>query len=73
MDKIGSLWKHKTKDGLNYLSGNAAGGIKVLVYPVKTKKNDKGPDYTLSIEYPGVEQKNKTFKNEDLKTTTEDI
>jgi hypothetical protein len=27
------------------------------VYPVKEKKNDKQPDFTLSIEWPGEQKK----------------
>lgn len=52
LHKVGSLWKGKSKDGKTFLSGNAL-GIRVLVYPVKDKKKDKSPDYTLSIEFPG--------------------
>lgn len=40
------LWKNKDKNGNTYLTG-LMGGVRVLVFPVKEKKSDKHPDYTL--------------------------
>ena len=56
MEKVGSLWSKKNKDGKKYLTGTMLGGIRVLIYPVKTKTSDKSPDYTISIEYPGADK-----------------
>lgn len=40
------LWKQKMKDGTTYLAGNL-GGVRVLIFPVKEKKSEKSPDYSL--------------------------
>lgn len=40
------LWKNKDKAGNMFLAGNM-GGVRVLVFPVKQKQNEKSPDYTL--------------------------
>lgn len=40
------LWKQKDKNGNVYLAGNM-GGVRVLIFPIKEKKSEKSPDYTL--------------------------
>lgn len=40
------LWKQKDKAGNTYLTG-MMGGVRVLIFPVKEKKSDKSPDYSL--------------------------
>lgn len=42
------LWKNESKSGSTYLSGSL-GGVQVLVFPVKEKRSDRSPDYTLCI------------------------
>lgn len=73
MEKVGSLWSKKNKDGKKYLTGSMMGGIRVMVYPVKSKTNDKSPDYNILIEYPGVEKTK--FENgfSKIKVTQEDF
>lgn len=46
--RVGGLWKSKTKAGEFYLSGKF-GQVKVLVFPVKEKRSENSPDYSLCI------------------------
>jgi uncharacterized protein (DUF736 family) len=48
MINLTGLWKHTSKNGTEYLSGRI-GGAKVMIFPVKDKKSDKSPDYTLCL------------------------
>lgn len=72
MEKVGSLWKRKSKDGKQFLSGTMLGGLKVMIYPTKSKQSDKSPDYQVLIEYPGVEPKKFISKKEERQTVTYD-
>ena len=49
MIRLGGLWKQKSKNGEPYLSGSAGPNATWMVFPVKSKTNPKGPDYTLVI------------------------
>ena len=40
------LWKQKDKNGNVYLTG-LMGSVRVLIFPVKEKKSDKHPDYSM--------------------------
>lgn len=40
------LWKQKDKNGNVYLTG-LMGGVRVLIFPIKEKKSDKSPDYSM--------------------------
>lgn len=51
---VTGLWKNKDKNGNMYLSG-LMGGVRVLVFPVKEKKSEKSPDYSLCFA-PNEEQ-----------------
>lgn len=61
MIKLTGLWKNKSKNGMEYLSGRL-GNAKVMIFPVKNKKSDKSPDYELVLaEY---EHKENNSNNE---------
>ncbi len=43
------LWKNKTKDGEEYLSGNLNGNTKILIFKNKYKEKDNHPDNIIYI------------------------
>lgn len=48
--RIGGLWINKTKDNVQYLSGNWGSSIKILVFKNKNKRSDsKDPDYQIFL------------------------
>jgi hypothetical protein len=61
------LWKQKTKDGGTYLAGSM-GGVRVLIFPVRDKKSDKSPDYSLVFapNEPKPDAKTQGEPNEDF-------
>lgn len=47
---IGGLWRNKTANGLNYLSGKLLRGSRLLVFPNGYKKaGDNSPDYFMYL------------------------
>jgi len=44
--RIGALWRHKTKNGADYLRGEV-NGERVVVFEVKEKRNGNSPDYQV--------------------------
>ena len=43
--KLTGLWKEKSKDGKDYLSGTMMPGAKLLIFPNGFKKRPNDPDY----------------------------
>jgi uncharacterized protein (DUF736 family) len=75
MKKLGALWKgkNKTKDGRTYLRGEieVVAGVKtkVMVFPVKEKKQANGPDYEIVLSEPQkvpMTQEKQVVKSEDF-------
>lgn len=56
MVNVCGLWKNESRNGSTYLSGSL-GGLQILVFPVKEKRSDKSPDYTLCIAEKKREEK----------------
>lgn len=53
MKYIGGLWKGKTRDGQNMLSGILGKHIKIVILPNKNKQaGDKRPDVNVFIAEP---------------------
>ena len=71
MKKIGVLWKHKSKEGKNYLIGSVEilAGIKtpICVFLNEQKKSVKSPDYTIILS-----EKQKDNKIENIKIENKD-
>jgi hypothetical protein len=49
--KIGVLWRHKTKNGADYLRGEV-NGERVVVFEVKEKRNGNSPDFIVLKPLP---------------------
>lgn len=45
---FGGLWKRTSKKGEDYLSGSM-NGLSLMIFKNKEKKNDKSPDYYMSL------------------------
>ena len=61
---IGALWKHKTDEGLVYLSGTIEVGgneYRIAVFKNKYKKEDRHPDYRI---LPQTQQAKQTTDDE---------
>lgn len=49
MEKVGALWKKKTKKkGIDYLRGNCK-GIELVIFSNDEKRSDKSPDYLIYL------------------------
>ena len=53
-EKIGALWKLKSKKGMEYLSGQV-NGERVVVFPVQQKWRKTSPDYQIFKSSPAPE------------------
>jgi len=51
MEKLGALWLKESKKGVTYLTGTI-GEQKVVVFKVKDKRNERGPDYEIFKSEP---------------------
>jgi len=47
--KLCGAWKRQAKDGTPYIMGSLSYSSKIMIYPNKYKKNEKDPDYHVSI------------------------
>lgn len=60
MNKIGALWKKKSKNGNTYFSGvidaEVAKGTQIVIFQVAEKKSDKSPDYQILLSEPREKQ-----------------
>lgn len=65
MIKISALWKHK-KDGMIYLKGNVNDRFKLLIFPVKNKVGENGPDYDVFLAPILDSQPTSSFGGDDL-------
>jgi hypothetical protein len=48
MIPLGGLWKNKSQNGTEYLSGYL-GEARVLIFKVRDKRNDNSPDYKMML------------------------
>ncbi len=46
----GGLWLRESKGGEKYMTGTL-GGVKVLIFKNKRKRNENDPDYTLCLDH----------------------
>lgn len=46
----GGLWIRKSAKGETYMTGTL-GGVKVLIFKNKRKRNERDPDYTLCFDH----------------------
>ena len=46
--RLGGLWKSKSKNGVDYLSGSL-GQARLLIFRNDQKRDDSAPDYTMYI------------------------
>jgi hypothetical protein len=63
-EKIGALWKRKSKQGTDYLFGTV-NGEGVVVFRVKEKLSPKSPDYLVLKAF------DRETKNDEKKAPTE--
>jgi len=52
---VGALWKKKTKDGKEYMSGHINdmhGKIQLVVFEADKTGNEQKPDYIISVSEP---------------------
>jgi hypothetical protein len=56
--KVGGLWINKSKENVQYLSGNWGPGVRLLVFKNSHKRPDsKDPDYNLFLAPNEVKEK----------------
>jgi hypothetical protein len=46
LEKVGALWRRKSKKGTEYLSG-VVGEQRVIIFKVREKRSAKSPDYQV--------------------------
>lgn len=49
MIQLTGLWSNTSKDGETYLTGNLSGGVRIVVFKNKFKKEPKHPDYQVYL------------------------
>lgn len=49
MVRLGGLWKNKSKNGLQYLSGQFGGRARMIILPNKKKSKESEPDFVVFI------------------------
>jgi len=64
MIKLTGLWKNKTKDGKQYLTGGLGYGAKILIFPNSYKEKESDPDYIAYIA--AKEQKDEAVENDEI-------
>jgi uncharacterized protein (DUF736 family) len=52
MKMQGGLWKKKTQDGREFLTGPGLFGMQIFVNPVENKTSENSPDYIITMEVP---------------------
>jgi len=57
-ERIGVLWKAKSKNGMEYLKGEVL-GERVVVFPTKEKRTESTPDYQVLKSVPTRTDKGK--------------
>lgn len=50
-EKLGALWKRRSKGGTNYLKGTV-NGVQVVVFHAREKHSDRSPDYVVFKSEP---------------------
>ena len=60
-EKLGVLWKRKSKRGTDYWSGNI-NGQQIVVFAVRQKRSPKSPDFEIYKSLPRDQQG--TFQGE---------
>jgi hypothetical protein len=46
LERLGGLWRRKSKQGREYLAGTA-GELKILIFPNREKRDERAPDFVI--------------------------